>query len=40
VSSLVAELDAVASAPLAEHADAYQRVHAGLQEVLTGIDER
>lgn len=40
VASLVADLDELTAAPLAEHADGYQRVHAGLHEVLAAIDER
>lgn len=36
--SLVTALDSVASLPLTEHAEAYQRVHAELQSALAEID--
>ena len=38
IEAHLGELDAVAELPLAEHAEAFQRVHAGLQAALAEID--
>ena len=39
VAAAVRELDTVAQRPLAEHPDAFARVHAGLQQALSDIDD-
>jgi hypothetical protein len=39
VDTALAELESVRALPLAEHPDAYQRIHSGLQGALAELDD-